>query len=509
MPLPPGLQRIVDAKKPQGLSGAELFDRLMHVDGRLVAAGFPAMSSWWSGLLREFYESGRRRLVVRVGRRGGKSSTISRVATTETLYGTWVIPPGDLGIWPIVSTTRPEASKRLITIKAVLDALRIKYGPIGEGIHGCRIEGTRLAFQVFAASIAGVSGFTGIGSLCDEMPKWKDKDTGVNPSKEVLKSLGPTMANQVNAHEFWVGSPWSTLDSHHEAYQQGDTDEQMVAYAPTWVANPTISEARTHEMEPDESSWRREYLAEPMGSSDVNFFDHRMIDAAINKSLALPLPPVPGVTITGGGDLGFVSDCAVLAFAHRIGPWKVEESRYRTAELFELKPQPEAPLMPSHVMAKFVERLKWHTCGWMMGDGHYKLTALEHLIAAGLKFHDAPEGQAGKAEVYVRARVVLNGLRWELPNDPRFIKQMKEVMSKPTAAGGLTIWSPKKPGGGHGDLVSAIVLALWQKTGRDIHSPPPPIGSDLAIEAEEKRMERQIREQMQQRRAPIWDRRQR
>ena len=97
--------------------------RFAEVDAQLVAAGFPTTSPWWLATIRRWYESGKRQAVLRCGRRGGKSSTLSRLAVVEMLYGKHDVPPGDIGVVAVISTDRPEASGRLSTIAAILDAL--------------------------------------------------------------------------------------------------------------------------------------------------------------------------------------------------------------------------------------------------------------------------------------------------------------------------------------------------------------------------------------------------
>jgi hypothetical protein len=47
-----------------------------------------------------------------------------------------------------------------------------------------------------------------------------------------------------------------------------------------------------------------------------------------------------------------------------------------------------------------------------------------------------------------------------LPNHGRLLAQLKAIIAKPTPAGGLSISSPRRVNGGHGDLVSALVLCL-------------------------------------------------
>ncbi|WP_437611159.1 hypothetical protein WMF20_04985 [Sorangium sp. So ce834] len=259
--------------------GRRILDHLRAVDAELVAQGFPAISPWWWSTLERFYLSGRRTLVLRVGRRGGKSSTLCRVAVVEALFGEHHIPPGDVGTVPIVSTSRDEAAARLRTIEVILRALGVEFRKAGEAIELQRDDGAPVAFKVFAASIAGVSGFTAIAAICDEVAKWADKDTGANPAKEVLASLRPTMATQPRARLFLSSSPLSTLDAHYDAFEQGETPTQCVAYAPTWIANPSISEQDTRALEPDARVWAREYRALPQAAISAAF-DPDAVDRA-------------------------------------------------------------------------------------------------------------------------------------------------------------------------------------------------------------------------------------
>lgn len=456
--------------QPRQRQQVDLFAKLMEQDDELVAQGFPPMTPWWKATLRRFYASGKRRFVGRVGRKGIKSSMLCRVAVCEVLHGPHVLRPGDLGLFMFLSENTKEAKTRMFLLRSILTALRIEFDPIEGDI---RLRGLPLVFGVRAARIGAVSGPVVIGFVADEVAKWRDDSTGANPATEVLASLRPATVTQRHAHQFLISSPWSTLDAHHDAFAEGDTDEQMVAHAESWVANPTITEAFTHTLERDEQIWRREFAAIPMGSMEASFFDHRVIDAAVVPGLVLPLAPRPGVHITGAGDLAFVRDSAALVFVHRTGEWIDDTSKYTVAGIHEMRPTAEAPLMPGEVMEQFAALLKQNGVDWFMADGHYRMTAVEHLRKHGLYFADAPEGQEGKAETYVRTRVVLHGNRLALPDDQRLIRQLKEITSRPTPGGGLSISSPRR-GGGHGDLVSGLVLAIWQRTGK-YQAPEDPI----------------------------------
>jgi hypothetical protein len=299
--------------------------RLLALDDALVAAGFPVMSPWWRSTLASFYESGKRQLVLRVGRRGGKSSTLCRVAVVEALYGEHVITPGDVGIIGIVSVSRDEASQRLRTIKAILGALGVAYRPIEGGIE---LEHKPVAFKVFAASVAGVVGGTWITAICDEVARWRDSDTGANPAKEVLASLRPTMATQPNARIFLSSSPLGPDDAHATAFDASETAFQSTAYAPTWEAHPAITEDATHALEPDIRVWRREYKAEPQ-SAACAAFDPDLVARAIGpvEDIYLQCPPILLLDPTAGQ-----SD----VYTYAVARWRVapELARWQTKRVW-------------------------------------------------------------------------------------------------------------------------------------------------------------------------------
>lgn len=235
--------------------------RVDAMDRALVAAGFKPVSPWWREQIGRFIRSGRRRWVIRAGRRAGKSSTLARLAVAHALWGSWFVPPGDVGVVAFVSVDRDEASARLRTIREILQTLGVAFDERGEEIE---LRDRRVVFKVVTCSIRSV-GFTSIAIFCDEMAKWESRDDKSNPAREVMASVRPTMATQPAAFEVCSSSPWGTDDYHAELFEQGDTAQQLTSFAPTWVANPSpeTTEEKTREAEPDERIWSREYAAEP------------------------------------------------------------------------------------------------------------------------------------------------------------------------------------------------------------------------------------------------------
>jgi len=473
--------------------GAFIYERLLEQDSVLMQHGFPPLSDWWRETLREFYcsEQQWRWLVLRVGRRGGKSSSLCRVAVAEAMHGNQHIPPGDVGYWAFISVSREEAGARLVTIKAILDALGEEYEPVESGI---RIKGRNRGFKVVPATIAGVSGFTSIGFTCDEMTKWRDKDSGANPAKEVVKSLKPTIAGMRHARGVFSSSPFSTLDLHYEMYEEGTTDKQFCAGAPTWIARPTLTEAETRELEDDEETWLREYGNEPMGSAESDFFDASVVDACVDRALEMPVPRQVGQRAVAGADFAFERNASALAITWSSGIDAAQ--RWILADLRELKPNPGEPLLPSYVVGEFARVLASHGVPSVIADQHYRMAVVEHLMAHQLLYYDAPAGQSGKADTYVRARVLMRERRLVIPSRPdvssRLVKQLKQVRCRPTSAGGLTITQQTDPSGRHGDLVSALVLAVWQRHGDALQPPAEQLTHAQQVNAEAAAEKRRV-----------------
>jgi len=443
-----------------------ILDHLPTLERALVEHDFPPMSPWWAETLARFYGAPRRQLVLRVGRRGGKSSTLCRLAVLEAMFGEHRIPPGDVGVVAIVSVSRDEGAQRLRTVKAILDALKVGYRPIDGGIE---LVDKPVAFKVYTASIAGVSGFTAIAVIADEVAKWRDADTGSNPASEVLASLRPTMATQKTARIFLSSSPLGSEDAHAVAFDQGESAFQSVAYAPTWEANPQISEAETHELEPDERKWKREYLAEPQAGA-LAAYDADQVEAACKRpspaghvqcSPVLVLDPSAGQADT---------------YAFAVVGWSLAPSGgppdhklvFRYVAGFD---QPAKKGITSDQIADEIVRVaRAHGCGVVHADQFEKYALASVFHGRGIRYvaHDwtAPlkERAVERVRQWLRDGVLV------LPGShERMRKEMLAFQEKISPSGALTF---RGRSGSHDDYSMLVVLAGLLDVEQQLHGSP-------------------------------------
>lgn len=426
---------------------------IREMDAALVAKGWVATSPWWWWVIEKVFAfrmvfSSLVVGVVRGGRRGGKSTTCCKVAVHQTCFVDHHVPEGDVGYFAIISAEKEQAKARLKTIGKMLVALDIKHKETAEEIV---LLDRNVGFKVVTASLTGVVSMTCIGALCDEMARWRDKDSGANPARQVMSSLRPSMATMKGTAILWaVSSPWSTLDLHHEMVERGDVDEQLTFKGATWEMNPTLTETDTHALEPDEASWQREYAAVPMSSDETKFFNAAFIDAATKVDLKYVEEPD---RVAAGADFAFRRDSSAA-----VGLAKHNDT-FRLLFDEERLPKPGQPLVPSKTITELATIAEDHGCESIACDLHYIETVREHVDDLAIELQEYPSND--NDVWYVNTRVALSQGKMDLSRaSPRFIAQLKALMVRPTESG-LSFNVKRSEGLAHGDIVSAFVCAMW------------------------------------------------
>lgn len=248
------------------------FKTLLWIDSMCVEAGMHALDLWWLGTLLVFYASGKLVLVVRCGLRGAKSVSICRSLVNDALFGHCGADQSTVGVIPIMSADRTEATDRFHTIKAILSACgvgeRRKKGeeedfapllapgglgmtyksstlPSGGGVITIEdVDGREVQFRIYPARLSGVIGHTDKSGFGDELDTWP-VDLGVsaadvaqrsasgraNPADVVLdRWLERFTTTLKTAHLYLVSASYFGEDTAHaRKVAEGDTPIQMVA----------------------------------------------------------------------------------------------------------------------------------------------------------------------------------------------------------------------------------------------------------------------------------------
>ena len=409
------------------------------------------MSGWWLRELTRFYDSTARELVLRVGRRGGKSTSLCRVAVAEALYGGHYVAPGDTPVIALIAQDRRRSSELLVTLEAILTACDIDYKKTAEAIT----ISTGKRFQVFTASISGVSGPTCICVICDEVSKWKDAETGRNPATEVLASVRPTMATVPRAKMFLSSSPMGSLDAHAKAFERGDTAHQIVAYAPTWVAHPELTEAWTRSLEPNDDFWRREYAALPTEGDSEGLLAPSALDAATREQAIVPRER--GLTYIGAMDPGYSQNAWTFGlFTQRLIDGIAKRSMVYAKQWIGSRRQENNP---KTVLAEIAQVCADYGAVGVWTD-QYEHHALRVIAAdMGLVLEVGERSGASRLARYEALHTWSAHRTIDLPPDPVVRADLLSIRRKITPSG-FTIDLPESPDGRHADFAPTIALGM-------------------------------------------------
>jgi hypothetical protein len=356
----------------------------------------------------------------------------------------------------------PKVRHTRAPLRFALSVLKLRGGIVEdestEGFTLVRPDGYRVRFEAFAASRGGdnVRGVHILGALLTEAAFYYDESGAANGEDIFGAAIPRLLKGGLIVIE---SSPWLEAGLLHKEFAAnwGNPSRAVAALCPTAIMRDDADtlEKIAAEYARDRYAAERELGAQFLGSGANLFFDGITIDAAVDDSLS----PRPGMAYGGrgaiGGDFGLVHDSSAFVVVHHD-----PDGTLVVAEALELKPSKGKPLKLSEVCASASELAKRHRRQHLRVDHHLLDPAREHMRGVGLVA--APGGQAGKVDCFVRARDLFAQGRVRIPGHYRRIaQQLREIVARPTPGGGLSIQSPRR-GGAHGDLASALVLALWE-----------------------------------------------
>ena len=319
-----------------------------------------------------------------------------------------------------------------------------------------RPDGQSVAIEALPATRGGgaLRGRSLTDALLDECAFFRDEGYAVN-DVELFKAVRPRVLP--GGQTIVSSTPWGESGLLYDLWRGGSDATTDVFHAPTLMLRDDdagLADVIAAERLRDPENARREFDARFMTSGSGQFFDSNAIRGAVADYDVEAVPYVKRYRYACGVDLGFKTDSSAMVVAQYDG------EKYSVASIMELRPEEGSPLVPSEVIATFAAIAKRYGCQHVISDGHYREAVAEHLLRHQLALIDAPAGASGKTESYTRARAVLHEGSCIIPDHARLIGQLRAVVCKPTSGGGLSISSPRKPGGGHGDIVSAWVLAV-------------------------------------------------
>lgn len=343
------------------------------------------------------------------------------------------------------------------------------------------------------AGVATEGGYGGRGksftdAALDEAAFFRDSSAKVNDRDIFTASSSRVLPG---GQAIVASTPWARggllYDLHAENWENPTT--ALAIHAPTLLMNPSdwtrIIVERAYKRDPDTAS--REFGAEFLTGGTTTFFDPMLLQSANDNTVWTPDLLLPGDVVRAGGDFGFRSDSSALVIV------VLRAGVLHVVSVLEVRPEHGKPLKPSVVVAQFAEELRRWGIAELMADQHYRESIVEHLDTHNLAYVPAPHTPA---EAYITTRQRLRGETLKLPPVPRLVQQLREVQGRPQPGGTMSIILPRWRTGGHGDIVSAFVLAVHQHGGETVEKPKAEPGSTEWEEELRERRRREVEERL-------------
>lgn len=415
-----------------------------------------------------------------------------------------VLAPGELAFGHIVAPSVNLARQTLRYVKGATEDRRFKPFRISlaDSVRLKRPDGRSVSVNVTAASGKGAGG-RGVwmtDAALDECAFFRGEEHVVS-DYEVYNAI--TARVLPGGQIILPSTPWAEDGLLYDVYKAnfGHPVTAMVAHAPSLILQnkPHLRQVIDAQRHIDPENARREYDAEFMAAGSDRFFSDDLIKKCTEGYD--PRPTQPGDQFMAGADLGFTSDSSSLCVT-RLQPGGLRE----VMEVAEVQPRPGEPLVPSVILGEFSRTCSQFGVQAVVGDRHYKETALEFFGQQHVGFVDAPRTPA---EAYIKARSLMRQGLVKIPENAKLLKQLREVEGRRSTGGVLTIYKPRVKvglnvlgGSGHGDVVDAFILSLWLGGGDEVKAPEAQYGS---AEWEAEQMERRAEKFRRQSERKWWD----
>ena len=456
-------------------------------------------------------------VVVVAGARAGKSYVIGAL---RSLHLALTVPldtlaPGEPAFAVIIA---PDPRQREQCYRYVLGAVKSKPelkatldGEAGKESFSLLRDGKTVIVESLPAKRGGTAGrgrslvcavleecafFLDDNYVVNDVEIYRGVNPRVLPGGQTILSSTPWAEAGLLYDEFVANHPSPKCAAPHLT-EPGRPHRAIAAHAPTLLFRdvPLTRDIVAREQARDPVNASREYGAQFLSLGTAQFFDPAAIAAAAGKCQRGALSGSLQALIGAGIDLGFVRDAATCMVVER------EPEGYSAVDWTEILPSVER-LKPSQVIDRLAETADTYGATEVAGDQHYAETAKEQLWERSppITFIAIPGGGQGKAEIFTTTRDILHEGRLRLPNEPRLLEQLREVKKRPLPGGGMAIEMPRKPKGGHGDLVSALVAGVWHLS-RLLLPDAPEREPDDPRERDAARWERKVDEQIERERA--------
>ena len=392
-----------------------------------------------------------RELWAVVGRRGGKSRAAAAVAVYVACFLDHKLAPGEVGYVLCLSPSVAQANLVFSYALAFIEQspiLRQKLDgtPTASEI---RLQGN-IVIATHTNSFRTIRGRSLLACIMDESAFWRD-ETSATPDVECYRAVLPALAT-TQGMLIGISSPYrrsGLLFTKFRDHYGASSRNILVVRGPTVAFNPTIDKklittARQEDPEAARAEWDAEFR-----SDLAALLDDATIDAAVEHSRPLELPPDPALRYVAFVDASAGRhDAFCISIGHREG------DRFVADVVRGRKP----PFDPAQVAAEYAELSREYRCGEVVGDnfaGEWVKGAFEKN---GVSYRRSP---LVKSQLYLESLPHFARGAISIPNHAQLIRELRLLERRTHRSGRDTV---DHPASGSDDYANVLCGTLYIAT---------------------------------------------
>jgi hypothetical protein len=386
-----------------------------------------------------------RELCVAGGRRSGKDSVISAMATLASLQTYTGLRPGEAPTVMCLAVDKQQARIVLKYIKGFFDSIELLQGLVAretqdglELTNGCEIV-------VMTNSHRAVRGRTIVFAVLDEAAFFRS-DESANPAAETYAAITPGMATIPGAMIAIISSVHRREGLFHgkfrESYGKND-DDVLFIKATTRQLNPTIDQRIIDAaMARDSALARAEFYSE-WRDDIASFLSRELIESTVDVGVTVR-PPIPGGAYRCFADpSGGVGDSFTCCVSHVEGDIVIVDC------LIEI----QSPFNPTDATKQIADTLAAYGLAEVLGDRYAASWVVDAFARQGITYRHS---ERDRSAIYSDALPFFTSGRVRILDNKKLLSQFCALERRATSSRDRI----DHPAGGHDDLSNAVAGSI-------------------------------------------------
>ena len=388
-----------------------------------------------------------RELWAIVGRRGGKDSVASAVATTAALtdYREF-LRPGERASVVCLAVDRTQAAIVHRYISGYFhDVPLLQQLAVRESADGLELN-NQCEIVIATNSFRSVRGRTIAAVIFDEVAFWRDETTA-NPDVETYNAVVPGLVTLPGALLIGITTAYRRAGLAYSKYAEAfgkDDPDVLVVYGPATAFNPTLPQSVIDAaIARDPEAARAEWLSE--WRSDLSdFIDRALVDAAVDAGVLVRPPHAKHRHVAFADPSGGRGDAFTCAIAHAEGTTAILDA------LIERRP----PFDPDDVVQEIARTLRSYHLHSVTGDRYAAEWVVSAFRREGVHYQHSDRDRSA---LYLDALPLFTSGRVRLLDNDRLIFQFVSLERRTSRMGKDVV---DHGPAGHDDLCNSAAGAL-------------------------------------------------